>query len=136
PAAVNTDGGLYRCECFGGETATGVGAKIKPKGKWFMFNVYSDGDGLAEYDIQAGNPKGGENIIGHYWIIPMGGGWYRAEYSIDSAFDVVDEHLAISNSLNFTAAPGTDDNADFFVPFEAEAPFYIFAHFAVECAEQ
>jgi hypothetical protein len=46
---------------------------------------------------------------------------------------VVDEHLAISNSANFKAKPGRDDNADFGVPFfDADGEFYIFAHFEVE----
>ena len=134
PAAVNTDGGLYRCECFGGETATGMGDKIKPKGKWFMYNVYS---GVHEhYDIQAGNPKNGPNIIGEYEIISLGGNMYRAEHYINPVFVVVDEHLAISDSPNFTAAPGRDDNQDFGIPFyDADGEFFIFAHFAVECAE-
>ncbi len=40
-----------------------------------------------------------------------------------------------NDSPNFTAAPGKDDNADFYVPFEADDEFFVFAHFAVECAE-
>ena len=137
PATVNTDGDLYKSDCFGPETATGMGEKIKPKGTWFMYNVYNDSGGENfYYDIQVGNPKNGhEHFIGRYWIIPLGGNWYVAEYYIDLDFDVVDEHLAISKDMNFTAAPGRDDNADFGVPFEAVAPFHIFAHFALECAK-
>jgi len=137
PITVNdvygTDGNVYKCAtCVHSDSATGKGLPIKPKGTWFMYNQYSDGY-VGTYDIQAGNPKGGENIIGYYWIEDNGDGSYTAKYYIDGTFVVVDEHLAISDSPNFTAAPGRDDNADFYVPFEAETPFYIFAHFAVEC---
>jgi PKD repeat protein len=137
PAGVNTDGDLYKCECFGGETATGVGHKIKSHGTWFMYNFYS---GVHEhYEIQAGNPKNGSNIIGEYEIISLGGNMYRAEYYINTAFVVVDEHLGIDNyitTMDFKAKPGQDDNQDFGVPFyDEDGEFYIFAHFAVECAE-
>ena len=150
PATVNTDGDLYKCECFGGETATGLGDKIKPKGTWFMYNEYpagpygywywdeDEGIDIYVYQIQAGNPKNGPNIIGQYWIWYMGDGWYWAKYWINPVFVVVDEHLAISDSdtMNFTAAPGRDDNQDFKVPFyDEDGKFYIFAHFAVECAK-
>ncbi len=80
PVTVNTDGDLYKCECFGGETATGLGDKIKSKGTWFMYNEYpgkcdwtshSEWDSnntpspdRCYFDIQAGNPKNGLNLIG------------------------------------------------------------------------
>jgi len=150
PAAVNTDGDLYKCDvCEGPETATGLGGKIKPKGTWFMYNEYpgecdwtshSEWDSnntpfpdRCYFDIQAGNPKNGLNIIGLYWIKDNEDGTFIAEYWFDPAFVVVDEHLAISDTMNFTAAPGRDDNADFYVPFEADGEFLVFAHFAVEC---
>ena len=139
PATVNTDGDLYKCNtCVQSDTATGLGLPIKPKGTWFMYNLYP-GDFVKEgtVDIQAGNPKNGKlNMIGFYWINNNYDGTYTAHYLIDpiyNTFVVVDEHLAISDSPNFTAAPGKDDNADWGVPFKAEAPFYVFAHFAVEC---
>jgi len=138
PATVNTDGNLYKCQtCVQGDTATGMGLPIKPKGTWFMYNLYEyDYDGT--YDIQAGNPKSGVNMIGYYWIEENGDGSYTAGYYIDPTFVVVDEHLAISDTMNFTAAPGLDDNADFYVPLDEpgvikDGEFYVFAHFAVEC---
>ena len=136
PATVNTEGDLYKCHtCVQSDTATGMGSPIKPKGTWFMYNEYSDSY-VGTYDIQAGNPKGGENMIGYYWIEDHGDGSYTAGYYIDPTFVVVDEHLAISNNMNFTAAPGRDDNQDFGVPFQDDdGKFFIFAHFAVECAE-
>ena len=139
PAAVNTDGVLYKTKCSS-DSATGVGDnKIKLKGTWFMYNVYS-GSGVHEhYYIQAGNPKNGSNIIGEYEIISEGDNMYRAEYYINPAFVVVDEHLGIDNditTMDFKAKPGQDDNQDFGVPFfDEDGKFYIFAHFAVECAE-
>ena len=141
PATVNTDGNLYKCEpCVQGDTATGMGEKIKEKGKWFMFNVYPYSEDkyafVDYYDIVAGNPKNGKTVIGGYWI-EKNGDYYTAYYDIDPinhTFVVVDEHLAISDSQNFTAAPGKDDNADFGVPFyDEDGEFFIFAHFAVEC---
>ena len=152
PDTVNTNGGLYKCECFGDDSATGLGTRIKPKGTWFMYNEYPgecDWTSHSEWDsndtpfpdrcyfeIQAGNPKKGFNIIGLYWIKDNGDGTFTAEYWINPAFEVVDEHLAISDTMNFTAAPGKDDNADFYVPFsDADGEFLVFAHFAVECAE-
>ena len=151
PATVNTGGNLYKCECFGNDSATGLGTRIKTQGKWFMYNEYpgecdwtshSDWDSnntpfpdTCYFNIQAGNPKKRLNLIGKYWILDNGNDTFTAEYWIDPAFVVVDKHLAISDSPNFTAAPGQDDNADFFVPFEADGEFFVFAHFAVECAE-
>ena len=118
-----------------------------------MYNVYPEGGYFCEqqngqnycrYNIQAGNPKNGTTFIGSYWIEDIGNGWYVAKYeldglepSIDPKWVIVEEHLAISDVImNFTAAPGKDDNADFFVPFEATEPFFVFAHFAMDCAEQ
>ena len=147
PASVNTDGNLYKCDpCVQGDTATGWGEKINEKGKWFMYNVYPysedkyafDNDNY--YDIVAGNPKNDKTVIGGYWIENNGGGFYTAYYDIDpinNTFVVVDEHLAIQDDYHdFTAAPGKDDNADFGVQFyDEDGNFYVFAHFAVECAE-
>ncbi len=122
-----------------GDTATGMGEKIKTRGTWFMYNMYP-GDTQGVYDLQAGNPKDGINKIGTYTITDNLDGTFTATYDIDKTividgwiYDivVVDEHLAISQTMNFTAAPGRDDNADWGVPFEADSPFYVFAHFAV-----
>ena len=145
PATVNTDGNLYKCQtCVQGDTATGMGEKIKEKGKWFMYNVYPDdffGVDRWDVDIQAGNPKDGKNInmIGYYSIEENADGSYTAEYYIDPSFVVVEEHLAIQDDYHdFTAAPGKDDNANFYEPFDDpdennDGKFYVFAHFAVEC---
>jgi len=134
---VNTDEDLYRSPCFGPETATGWGTRIKPKGTWFMYNEYpDDGESYYAYYIQAGNPKNGTTFIGSYWIEDNGDGTFTAKYDIDSRWVVIDEHLAISDTMNFTAAPGKDDNADFYVPFEVIAPFFVFAHFAMDCTSQ
>ena len=140
PASVNTDGNLYKCQtCVQSDTATGMGERIKPKGTWFMYNLYpGDYVGVGTVDIQAGNPESGVNMIGYYWIEKNADDSYTAGYYIDPTFVVVDEHLAISDSPNFTAAPGRDDNADFYEPFDDpdennDGEFYVFAHFAVEC---
>ena len=45
---------------------------------------------------------------------------------------VGDEHLGVSQNMTFEAVPGQDDNEDWGEPFEATAPFLIFAHFEVE----
>jgi len=137
---VNTDEVLYRSVCYGPETATGYDGdnRIKPKGTWFMYNVYPGGDfcgaDYCAYYIQAGNPKNGTTFIGSYWIDDNGDGTFTAKYTIDPRWVVVDEHLAISDTMNFTAAPGKDDNANFYENFDATAPFFVFAHFAVDCA--
>ncbi len=134
---VNTDEDLYRSACYGPETATGMGTRIKPKGTWFMYNVYpDDGASFHAYYIQAGNPKNGQTLIGSYWIEDTGNGTFTAYHDIDTSWVVVDEHLAISDTMNFTASPGTDDNADWGEPFEAVPPFFVFAHFAMDCAGQ
>ena len=160
PATVNTDGDLYKCECFGPETATGYGTNILPKGTWFMYNEYPAGgdiegffDGSVwNYDINAGNPKHGLNRIGAFWVMDLGDHWYSVRYGIDSAFVVLEEHLAIDNDDaddgmdDFTAKPGRDDNQDFVDGslfndeevkfFDSDGHFYIFAHFAVDCAPE
>ncbi|MBN2395288.1 MAG: hypothetical protein JXC36_02365 [Candidatus Atribacteria bacterium] len=146
PATVNTDGDLYKCDCVQSDTATGLGTPIKPKGTWFMYNSYGYSDdvntypGYPEYPedggywIVAGNPKNGPTVMGEYYINNNLDGSYTATYWIDDTFEVVDEHLGISNNPDFTAKPGKDDNQDFGVPFyDDDGKFYIFAHFAVEC---
>lgn len=142
PATVNTDGDLYKCEeCFGPDTATGWGIPILPKGNWFMYNYYCEVDEeFVFYNIQAGNPKNGKNIIGYFSIQDNGDGTFTAEYYIDPTFVVVEEHLGIDiyiSTMDFKAKPGQDDNQDFGVPFSDEdGCFLIFAHFAVECVEE
>ena len=143
---VNTYEELYKSPCYGPETATGVGYRIKPKGTWFEYNVYpggascgtnSGGVDYCAYYIQAGNPKNGQTLIGSYWIEDNGNGTFTAYHDIDTSWVVVDEHLAISDTImNFTAAPGKDDNANWGEPFEAVPPFFVFAHFAMDCAGQ
>jgi hypothetical protein len=116
------------------DSATGLGTPIQSDGSpWFMYNEYS-GDS-SSYDIQAGNPKNGENIIGSYQVTHNADGTYTVTYNFDGGVAVVDQQLAISDSMNFTAKPGKYDNQDFGVPFSADADgdgqFYIFAHFSV-----
>jgi len=147
----NTDGydldaiRVYKCApCIEDDSATGMGTRIKLKGTWFMYNYYRD-SGTECYPIQAGNPKNGINTIGQYCIVDNGNGTYTAEYTINPTITingwiydivVVEEHLAISPAMSFTAVPGQDDNADFFVPFDEfislSRGFYVFAHFEVE----
>ena len=131
---------------LGGDSATGSGTLIKTKGTWFMYNNYPAdfaGDGCVE--IQAGNPKDGVRTVGEYCIAPTGvPNQYVAEYLIeptttfgDFAYDIVvlKEHLAISytNTNSFTGSPGTDDNADWGVPFtDADGLFKVFAHFSLD----
>ena len=48
---------------------------------------------------------------------------------------VLNSHLSINtnNTNNFTGSPGTDDNADFGVPFpDADGQFKVFAHFTID----
>ena len=112
------------------DSATGLGSPILSQGTWFMYNEYSGGTG--SYDIQAGNPKGGENIVGSYQVTDNGDGTYTVAYNMNAGITVVDEHLGISDSMNFTAAPGQDDNQDFGTTFgDADGEFYVFAHFAL-----
>ena len=121
-------------------TATGNGTKILPtsKSNWFMWNQYTGG--YQCFALQAGNPKTGVNIVGQYCIDQVGVNQYEATYHFDPVtiggfqYEVVvlNEHLAISDTLNFTAVPGQDDNHDFNVPFsDADGNFYVFAHFSI-----
>ena len=161
PATVNTDGDFYKCYCYGSDTATGMGTRIIDKkkggGTWFMYNRFEDGedgdgdygkwdyknpdrddDDIYVYKIVAGNPKNGKNYIGTYWVWPMADNMYRVGYWINAKFEVVEEHLGISDNPDFTAKPGKDDNQDFGEGnefYDADGKFYIFAHFAVECAD-
>lgn len=137
------------------DSATGMGDRIRPKGTWFMYNMYPEIGGDGCYDIHAGNPVDydpyGSNIIGTYCIAsspvddqgdPVSSGWYVATYDIDETIDingvtynivVVEEHLAISDIANFKAKPGRDDNVDFEVPFyDEDGEFFVFSHFEVE----
>lgn len=142
----NTDGydldaiRVYRCVAGGDDSATGMGIAILEKGTWFMYNAYPKGP----YEIQAGNPKDGSNIIGTYDVTVNGDDTYTVNYEMDFSIVrggyeweiiVVDEHLGIADfpDLPFTAKPGQDDNQDFGAPFsDGDGAFFIFAHFAVE----
>jgi hypothetical protein len=144
----NTDGydldaiRVYRCPpCIGDDTATGSGTAILPKGTWFMYNQYIADGSPQCFDLQAGNPKDGVNIVGEYCITDNADDTFTATYEFDDyyyyegwRYDIVvgDEHLGISQSMDFTAVPGLDDNQDWGELFEADVPFYIFAHFEVE----
>jgi hypothetical protein len=145
PATVNTDGVIYKCECFGPESATGMGLRIVEKenggGTWFMYNYYpTDGTVVGNLHcipIQAGNPKNGDNIIGTLQIKDLGSHYYRVQRWIDPVYTIMDEHLAISNTMNFTGKPGKDDNQDFYHTFyDADGLFYVFAHFSLDCASE
>lgn len=121
-----------------GDTATGSGTRILPKGTWFMYNYY-DGS-VGTFDLQAGNPKDGMNVIGTY-TVTKDGDMYTINYDIDETIEkngyiyhiiLEDEHLGIRDGMTFKAIPGQDDNHDFGVPFEdVDGMFYIFAHFSV-----
>ena len=127
---------------LGGDSATGSGTKILSKGNWFMYNSYPETGGDNCFDIQAGNPKDGANIVGEYCIVNNGNGTFTATYDIDDTitigefeYDIVvlNEHLSIKDTNTFTGSPGTDDNADFGVPFsDADGEFKVFAHFTLD----
>jgi hypothetical protein len=140
---------LVNTEPVGYDSATGctnaedgTGSPIKSKGTWFMYNEYPEDGGDNCYPIQAGNPEDGVNIIGEYCITDNGDDTYTAIYDIDDTIEingvtydivVTSEHLAHSDTMNFTGKPGQDDNADFGIFFYDEnGNFYIFAHFTVE----
>ena len=123
-----------------GDTATGMGTRILTRGNWFMYNEYTTAGGVQTFEIQAGNPADGIRVIGTYTITDNEDGTFTAIYDIDSTieidgwiYDIVveEEHLGIQPAMTFRAIPGRDDNADWGVPFEAEAAFYVFAHFSV-----
>jgi hypothetical protein len=100
-----------------GDSATGLGTAILDKGTWFMYNTYTGG--TATYDIQAGNPKNGTNIVGSYTVTANPNGTYTVNYNFNSGITVVDSQLAISASPSFTAKPGQDANSNFGVPITA-----------------
>ena len=126
-----------------GDDVTGVGDRIHPEGNWFMYN-YFDGVTVTQYfDLQAGNPEHGENIIGTYWIEYHGDGWYGIYYTIDDTVEidgwlynviVTEEHLSHSGAIDFTGDPAVDDNADFgvYMGFIEAGHFYVFAHLTIE----
>lgn len=123
----------------GATNSDGTGSRILPKGSWFMYNSYSGG--AQTYPLQAGNPADGVNIIGSYTITPDGAGNYTVTYDVDDTvtvngytydISVVNESLAVSNTLFGSANPGQQDNQDFGVPFaDTDGIFYVFAHLTV-----
>ncbi|SHJ14200.1 hypothetical protein SAMN02745691_01410 [Parasporobacterium paucivorans DSM 15970] len=142
---VDPNCGEYCC-CITNETATGAnswidgtGTRILPKGNWFMYNYYNGS--RSTYPLQAGNPVGGQCLVGIFTVVSLGGNMYRIDYNMAQGIEmngevynvsIIDEHLGISNTMNFTGAPGIDDNKDFGVPFyDADGAFYIFAHFGL-----
>ena len=141
----NTDGydldgiSVYRYIPLKSESSTGLGEKITPKGTWFMYNSFTLG-GNNTFQIQAGNPKDGTNIIGYYEVIKEDG-MYKVVYTMNKVikngyeYDVhiKNEHLAISNDLFTSTAPGKLANQKFNTPFTGYGDsFFIFAHFEVE----
>ena len=109
-----------------------------------MYNEYTDVGGEQCFDLHAGNPDDydpiGSNIIGNYCVEDNGDGTFTATYKFDDTikkdgwiYDIVvgDKHLAISQTMDFTGAPGRDANVVWGEPFEADTPFFIFAHFEV-----
>ena len=75
---------------LGGDSATGSGTKIPSKGgNWFMFNSYpEDVGGDNCFDVQAGNPKDGVNIVGEYCIVNNRDGTFTATYDIDDTITI------------------------------------------------
>jgi hypothetical protein len=141
----NTDGydldgiSVYRYIPLKSESATGLGERITPKGTWFMYNEFTLGQ-QNEFDIQAGNPKEGSNIIGFYEVIKEDD-MYKVVYTMNKVikngyeYDVYvkDEHLAISNTLFKSTAPGKLANQKFNTLFNGYGDnFYVFTHFEVE----
>ena len=115
-----------------GGSATGLGDPISQDGNWFMYNSYPGSD-TGTYDIQAGNPAGGTNIVGSYQVTNNGDGTYTVTYSMNPGVNVTGEHLGISDTPSFTGVPGQDDNQDFGASFNDDnGSFYVFAHFSVE----
>jgi hypothetical protein len=142
----NTDGydldgiSVYRYIPLKGESATGYGTRIVERGTWFMYNQY-DPQGTNVFNIQMGNPKEGENFVGTYKI-DKDGLMYTATYDMDDTYIangyeydiyVKNSHLAISDNLFTSTAPGKLANEEFGIPFMGYNPnFYIFAHFEIE----
>lgn len=129
-----------------GDSATGMGTPILEKGTWFMYNTIADCDRSHHFFIQLGNPKNGENLIG-FCPVTCNSYGCDVEYFITSpqvfidgyvfTIHIVDEHLALSDTMDFTAKPGQDDNWDFGKgnPFPYDfcpAPLYIFAHWSID----
>ena len=141
----NTDGydldgiSVYRYIPLKNESATGLGERITPKGTWFMYNEFTFGQNNV-FQIQAGNPKDSSNIIGSYEVIKEGD-MYKVVYTMNKIVrngyeyevHVNDSHLAVSNFLFKSTAPGKLENQEFGVPFNGYGNhFYVFAHFDVE----
>ena len=141
----NTDGydldaiKVYRYRPLNGDSATGVGNTIRNRGNWFMYNIFNNYE-TKTYQIQAGNPKN-ENIVGNYTITRTNPNTYKATYKMDYHYandykydvHVAKSHLAISDNLFRTAAPGREQNQKFNVPFnDNDGFFYSFAHFEIE----
>jgi len=113
---------------YSADSATGSGSTIGDEGGWFMYNDYP----VGPFEIQAGNPANGDNIIGSFDVIDNLDGTFTVTYEMNAGVIVVEEHLSISDDPNFTGKPGQDDNQDFGVPFsDADGSFSIFAHFSV-----
>jgi hypothetical protein len=115
-----------------GDSATGVGTPINVKGTWFMYNTYNGG--TQTYNIVAGNPKNGENIIGSYMVTTNEAGQVIVIPTFNAGINVTAEHLAVSDKKFTSASPGKLDNADYGVPITppSTGTIYIFAHFEVQ----
>lgn len=151
PGEGNTDGydldaiRVYKYDPWRtGDSATVAGTRILSKGSWFMFaQVDLSLCGEQRFDIQAGNPADGINVIGEFIVTCIGDGTYVVTYDVDKTvemngyvYDIVvmgPGELAIKDGTFATAKPGLEDNQDFGVPFtDADGMFKMFAHITVQ----
>gem|GEM_PF-6631150 len=147
---MSWDAGMYM-KWRTDDSATGSGTRItlKKSSTWFMYN-FVDASGtsgsytgsVATFDIQAGNPMDGENIVGKLTVSKTAPFTFQVTYALDECIerngslwhvtDCSDAHLSIGNTASFKANPGRDDNQDFGVEFtDYDKVFYMFAHLVV-----
>ena len=145
---VYTADPMISFEDSGRDSATGLGDEL-PNGKnWFMYNAYDSTKGdVQTFEIQAGNPKNKEKIIGYYTVTNNGDGSYTAKYNINDTIEingkiykikVENPRLGISDDASaFKGAPGQDcklkfDNNGKVTFKDKDGVFNIFAHFDVQ----
>jgi hypothetical protein len=140
------DAGIY-LKWRTGDSATGSGTRItvKKSSTWFMYNTVNlasaEAGDTQTFAIQGGNPLDGANVIGTLTVTKTTLTTYTVTYdlmttverngSLWTIIDRDDTHLSISDSVNFKAIPGRDDNQDFGVAFTQDGVFYMFAHLVV-----